>query len=518
VDFFSQAAKDQRPIMADETLQLLPEEIKDEDNWLRTLGLKLPASSVLLQSPFASPLLRRSYLVPATWHWQPLPELVAPDRLARDLPCLQVAIEKAYVGWERAAAAGWNWAEFFDRWEKTLLSDRRWEMPAHEAFAPWYALLRFQPDNHSGPRVANPRHDFSRTVYVTEPPPGAFKFWRNSEGEIGGIDSTDPAQLAWQAYLPDLAGGELRPVWAMSHPARYGKWEAVNADGRWIPIEQAAGFEQQRLDSVSAMLSGERDDLQYRRLSPEVAYLRIPTLSYTLAQQALQHREWLPADGFTAKNLVVDLRGNLGGAADIVSTVLNQLKGWREQKQRISFSLSSKESCLTDSLQWGHVQYLLANVKGILPARLRQIVQAVLYRVLLPSDLDCAVTFREHKSEVNYTQHQYPWQPRAGEPRIVILADGDCGSDGEFLVYSLALIPGSVVIGTCTAGVAQFARPGYFVLPSSRVGFRLASALSDIAGGNRSFDGYGLRMDVLTPQDAPLGIDSLLKLISLLPS
>lgn len=502
--------------MDTDTLQLLPEEIKAEQEWLRSLDLKLPASEFLLQQPYASPLSRRSYIVPASWHWQPPPELVSPDALARDLPVLRLAMEKAYIGWDTAIESGWDWEDFFDRWSRKLSSERRWEIPAHEAFASWYRLLDFQPDNHSGPRVAAPRRDFARTVYLAEAPPGSVSLWRNKEGAVGGIDKSDPSQVPWEALLPDLRNGALNKVWAMSHPARYGVWDAVNSEGRWLPTVAATGFESDRLASVKELLGGQGDQLGYRRLSPQVGYLRIPTLSYSLAQEAVKHQTWLPPEGLNVEKLVVDLRGNMGGAASVVFAVLDRLKGWPDAARRVSFSLRWKDSFLVDSLQWGHVQYLLAKVKGPLPTSLRQTVQAMLYRVLLPSDLGCPVSFHEQRSEWSYKQHRFPWQPREGEPRIVILTDAECGSDGEFLVLALALIPGSVVVGTCTAGVGQYARPGYFVLPSSRVGFRLATALSDINGEKSSFDGYGLKMDLLTPQDAPLGEDSLLQLLSLL--
>jgi hypothetical protein len=502
--------------MDPDTLLLLPEEIKEEEDWLRSLGLKLPEGGLLVQQPFASPIIRRSFIVPSHWHWQPPQDTVAPEDLARDLVPLRLAAEKAYIGWERAAATGWDWDDFFDRWHRKLMSDRRWEIPAHEAFTPWYKLLEYQPDNHSGPRLANPHRDFARTVYFLERPSSPIKLWRNRQGATGPIDSTDPAQVAWEAFLPDLRDGRLRPIWGMSHPARYGNWEAVEAGGTWLPVQNANGFEEERFASVSALLGAQNDQLGYRRLSRSVAYLRIPTLSYSLAYQAIQHGDWFPDDGFKVKDLVVDLRGNGGGAADVVFALLNKLQGWREHED-ISFSISWKESCVADALLWGNAQYHFQGAKGPLPTRLRQTVQAILYRVLLPSDLGCPVIFREHRSKWGYRQHRFPSHPQQGEPRLILLTDGDCGSDGEFLVFALALIPGSIVVGTCTAGVGQFARPGYFVLPSTRVGFRLAAALSDILGDGSSFDGYGLKMDVLTPQDAPLGVDALQRVIALLP-
>lgn len=504
--------------MDPDTLLLLADEIKEEENWLRSLGLKLPAGGLLLQQPFAWPIVRRSFIVPSHWHWQTPSDTLPPDDLARDLAFLRIAAEKAYYGWEKAANGGWDWEDFFARWHHDLTSARRSEIPSHQAFAPWYKLLAYQPDNHSGPRLSTPYRDFARTVYFPEEPAGGVRMWRNTEGATGQVDSSDPAQRVWKALLPDFHDGRLRPVWGMSHPARYGDWESVKAGETWFPVRKVKGFEAERSASVIALLEAQNDQLGYRRLSPSVGYLRIPTLSYALSQQATEHQDWLADEDLKVENLVVDLRGNSGGAAGVVFALLDRLKGWRMQEGGISFSLVWKESCVADALLWGHAQTHLQSVKGQLPPRLRETAQAILYRVLLPSDLSCTVTYREHRSNFNYGQHEFPSDPRNGEPRLVILTDGDCGSDGEFLVFALALIPGSVVVGTCTAGVGEFARPGYFVLPSTRVGFRLAAARSDIRGDGGSFDGYGLKMDILTPQESPLGVDALLRLIKLIPN
>ncbi len=78
----------------------------------------------------------------------------------------------------------------------------------------------------------------------------------------------------------------------------------------------------------------------------------------------------------------------------------------------------------------------------------------------------------------------------------------------------LAALPQTVIAGTNTFGVAQFIQPGYSVLPHTRLPFRIALGTSDNYGDNRSFDGYGLDVDVLLLDErdqAPENILSLAK-------
>lgn len=85
------------------------------------------------------------------------------------------------------------------------------------------------------------------------------------------------------------------------------------------------------------------------------------------------------------------------------------------------------------------------------------------------------------------------------QPRIVAIVDNGCGSDCEYMASVLAKLPNTVIAGTSTYGVMGFTQPGYFVLPNSRVPFRLALSRSDAYGDGRSVDGYGITVDVLLP-------------------
>ena len=76
----------------------------------------------------------------------------------------------------------------------------------------------------------------------------------------------------------------------------------------------------------------------------------------------------------------------------------------------------------------------------------------------------------------------------------------------------LASRSATLIVGSNTFGVAQFIQPGYSTLPSTGLDYRIALGTSNIYGDNRSFDGYGLDVDVVVPEVDSLRSDQLLKL------
>ena len=49
-------------------------------------------------------------------------------------------------------------------------------------------------------------------------------------------------------------------------------------------------------------------------------------------------------------------------------------------------------------------------------------------------------------------------------------------------------------------------------MPYSRLAFRLASSESDFYGDGRSFDGYGLNVDVLLPTEQSQSVEAIVNL------
>ena len=101
---------------------------------------------------------------------------------------------------------------------------------------------------------------------------------------------------------------------------------------------------------------------------------------------------------------------------------------------------------------------------------------------------------------------QHKFSPQANDIRIIALVNSRCGSDCELFTAQLASLRETIVAGENTYGVGQFIQPGYSVLPSTGLEYRIALGRSDMYGDNRSFDGYGLDVDILVPK-----VDSLQK-------
>jgi hypothetical protein len=84
------------------------------------------------------------------------------------------------------------------------------------------------------------------------------------------------------------------------------------------------------------------------------------------------------------------------------------------------------------------------------------------------------------------------------------------------MTYILGGLPDTVIAGTSTFGVMGFSQPGYFVLPHSRVPFRIALSRTDAYGDERSVDGYGITVDVLLPSAQSQSQQSITALAQLL--
>src|SRR5580698_8452619 len=113
-----------RPSPIHETLTAA--QIAAEDARLKQFGLTIPDGSFLKEHPFESPWTSHSLLVPSSWSNQPpIKELLGSHRvranlLLSDLDVLEPVMERAYGGWDSAAARGWNWNQWFAGWRRQL--------------------------------------------------------------------------------------------------------------------------------------------------------------------------------------------------------------------------------------------------------------------------------------------------------------------------------------------------------------------------------------------------------------
>ena len=94
------------------------------------------------------------------------PRHVRADLLLADLDVLEPVMERAYGGWDSAAARGWNWGHWFGDWRKQLAARGAAELSYNEAFAPMDALLAFQRDNRAPIPLKRRASDGSQTAIL----------------------------------------------------------------------------------------------------------------------------------------------------------------------------------------------------------------------------------------------------------------------------------------------------------------------------------------------------------------
>ncbi|MEZ5403198.1 MAG: S41 family peptidase [Bryobacteraceae bacterium] len=463
------------------------ETIAGEAAWMESLGVRYPERPLLLPRPFSEPLTNGSFVVPAAWHWRPPPEHVDARCLLRDLDILATAMAKAYAGWETAESAGWEWAEFFEQWKSGLSREQSPAMSLERAFAPWRELMRFQLDNHSGPVPGGAFQGLSRTLLLAEMPPEPVTAYRDDQGQNGPRDPKNPAHQPRTCLV--FEDGQLTHGAAICHPSSLGEWDSVKAGPQWFAVRPAR-FDSGRTAPHAA---------SSRMLAGRIGYLRIPTLGYLDVLRLISDRDWLAPGLAHARTLIFDVRGNQGGGAELLAYLLGEVLGIA-QRPDATLSMRIKDSCVSRALGWGFAQARLHGVSGPLPHAVREQLQRTLNSIA-SAPPGCAVAFQAVTGRWRFGNRL---DPDAAIPRLVVLTDNRCGSDGEFLVYLLAQTPGCVVAGVNTAGVGGFARPGHFVLPHTGVAFRLATALTDPYGDQRSFEGYGLNADVVLNVGEPL--------------
>jgi hypothetical protein len=169
-------------------------------------------------------------------------------------------------------------------------------------------------------------------------------------------------------------------------------------------------------------------------------------------------------------------------------------------------------SCLYPPLRFGLTQMISARLE---PAAVNGVRAGTLQRGLDSLKGDdppgCPARFVETPPVWSFTRHDPQAQP-SGRTRFLAVVDNHCASDCELAVQAIAAVPGSIIAGVNTLGVAQFVQPGYFILPHTRLPFRIALGASDNYGDGRSFDGYGFDVDIVLSSEADMSPESIIRL------
>lgn len=451
---------------------LAAETTRAERRRLSELGLSPPPDLTLRADPFDSLSGPGCGVVPTAWHAAAPVGGVDAGAVRSDLAPLHAALRQSYAGYGDARRAGWDWDGFFRDWSEALGAGA---VEAVEAFRPWQDYQRAFPDRHTGPLLgeSTPR---PRTALFDPPlgePVRALRF-PGAEVDLQAAARRARVQSAWLADT--AAGGALRAVTLVRSTSEAGPVTAALCGSAWVdalPIQPGA-----RAPATGVP--------RWRRLSEDVGYLSLP------APDRLSPSE-LPRPQPCGR-LVCDLRGNRGGSS---SGLLEPLAGWLGQGLLEPFRTMDRTEVaapLTAALHWGAAQALLATARPPLPERVRAQAQALLDGLAAPP---AERRERRHAGDFSLRGPGRSGSPQPGRPRLIVLVDDDCGSDGELVALLLASRPGALLVGPGTAGACGYGRPGRMVLPASRVPFQVATARFDALGGGRAVDGLGLPSDVL---------------------
>ncbi|HKU67541.1 MAG TPA: S41 family peptidase [Candidatus Baltobacteraceae bacterium] len=484
-------------------------QIDAENARWRSLGVKLPPGGIVLEHPYAAPYSNRSFVVPFAWYstfFNALREKkdvpVDAAALRQDLPLLKLLLEKAYAGYQPAASRGWNWNAMFRGWDAQLTRSGSKKLSLRDAFAPWGRLEDVQLDNHSGVPGVMEFGSGSASATLASDPQGACSQLRFTSGRLETLSPHDPGRQphAVQAWN----GAQLAPAWYVSYPKRLGTASSLRCGGRDIALMPAA---QTPAPSQTPV---------YTMLGDGIAYLRVPTFT-DANNEALRAALSKATDLGKEKLVIFDLRGNDGGNAP--SDILTNWFAESAVEIASNMSQSGTSSCFTTALGFGLQQQLAGNLKPPVSPGLQQLLQQIVDTLKSSSTPDCSVQPQVKSSDRSMRDHHFSVHSHdADQTRVVALVDGGCGSDCEFMTYVLAGLPDTVIAGTSTFGVMGFTQPGYFVLPHSRVPFRIALSRTDAYGDERSVDGYGISVDVLLPTAQSQSQASLRALAELLAS
>ncbi len=464
-------------------------------------GLTLPRGGIVLPEPFEPPFSNRSFVVPLHWitDWKAAvgrtpPTTVVASAMRADLPTLRLLMKKTYAGWQTAAARGWSWDSWFAAWDARLAPHGDDPLSITDALDPWNALEDFQSDNHSHPILPG-YVSYSLSARLEAAPQGPCDTLHLVSGADFPLATHDAGAQPHAALLWD--GGRSSNAWYVAFPDRHGAAASIECAGHTIPL------------TMTAQPRTTEDQPQYRDLGEGIAYIRVPSL-FTYKSDEDLDRAVDAAKGVGSERVVlIDLRGNRGGAAP-----LGMLSHWFtaavRQNARFIGKRYGSQSCFTTSIGFNLGQFLADGLQAPLSGDQKTQLQAELDAIgdraqdacdVNPVVVSSSVTLRDHAFNIRRSNLR--------QTRVIAIVDRYCGSDCEGLTMTLALMPDAVIAGTNTSGTIGFVEPGFFALPHTRLPFEIATARDDNYGDGRSEASYGIAVDVLLPTAGSQSIMSL---------
>jgi len=289
-------------------------------------------------------------------------------------------------------------------------------------------------------------------------------------------------------------------------PTSYGAPQAVHCGSTWIPHHPIDARHETGWSLIPQQLwtHSRPDPVRIERLNGGIIYARLPSFYWQNYEQV--SRQGWPQRQQADRVLIVDLRDNDGGEAGYGVAAL---KDWIDENRMKSFQDFGSQlgtSCLFAALTWNRQA---RDSPTIRPSQVEWL-QQLLDRMAQPYPAGCPRSVNTIPPQWTYPQRRF--NPKPGDLRIIALVNSHCGSDCEFITMQLASLPETIVAGVNTYGLGQFIQPGYSVLPHTGLAYRIAQGRSNHYGDDRSYDGYGLDVDVVLPEVNTLNPEQLSEL------
>ena len=210
--------------------------------------------------------------------------------------------------------------------------------------------------------------------------------------------------------------GVLEPGAYVSAPTSRGELTAIHCGSAWIPLRVVSrgGLRVLAHAVINEAFRTERPTI--RKLSADVAYVRLPTMTLRNYAHVDEDRPRWPKPTGTEKALIVDLRGNSGNAQDLGLYVLRDWVPRDRLPKGEPIGMKLGTSCLFAPLKWGADD---GSGSTKLVGDERAEVQRRLDALFEPSPPDCPRTVRVTPALLRYRDHRL--DEHASGMRVVMM-------------------------------------------------------------------------------------------------
>ena len=358
----------------------------------------------------------------------------------------------------------------------------------------------------------------SRSAMLQNDPSGPCEKYRTASGVEFAPNQNDPSQLVKSAFYLSSSDFKLHKTPYIVYRNKGDDVSAAFCGGKWIPVNLGDNSDwKTRVQNINDLSKNDYTQASVQHLSHDIAYLRIPTLN-DVGCQSLQNLS-IPNSFGQERTLVIDFRTNGGGT----DCALPALRHWLQIDDNLiarNIDMTRRQSCLEPALNFSSLQSQIAQrVSSNQPLTQAEKDFDQYYFDALDSwqEPTCDITAYATTPEKHYLDRM-GLKVLGMAKKVILLTDDVCSSTCEGYVQLIAQAFPAIVVGVNTGGVGEFVQPISFVLPFTKMPFEMAAGFSNVYGDNRSFEGYGLDVDILLSKSGDMSAKNLLLLIQAIDS